>query len=267
VALSEQRVSAEATYDPGNGRAPDSPPDDATLWRLRARACWDIAAQLLAPYAPHDAEVSLRRAELLIERCLFTARGWDAAEAALRQAEAAAHTDRQRAAAACERGFLAYASTALNVHDRLDEAQAALGRASALLAPDDPRRALLHFRRGLVAEALLGDRSAARAAYLRAHAGAEQLQDDLLRSYTWRHLAALAQDDGNLAGARHGFGESLRLREELGFAVGIAPALVSLADVSPTPEAASLRAQARRLVDVFQGVPVWLARELDGVIG
>lgn len=257
-------MGAEATYEADPGTTPISPPDAETLWRLRARGCWDVAADLLAPYAAGDPAASLTRAELLIERCMFTALGWDAAETALRQAEAAARDDRQRAAAACERGYLAYAATRLGVHDRLDEAQAALGRASALLAPEDPRRALLHFRRGLVAETLLGDRSAARAAYLRAHAGAEQLQDDLLRSYTWQRIAALAQEDGNLAGARHGYVESLRLRERLGFAVGTAPALASLAGVSPAPEAAALRAQARRLLDAFGGVPVGLAKELDG---
>ncbi len=175
-----------------------------------------------------------------------------------------ARSDHERAAAACERGYLAYCSTLLGEHDRLDEAQAALGRASALLPPDDGLRVWVHFRRGLVAENLVKDRAAARSAYLRAHAGAEQQDDPLLRSYTWRHLAGLAQSDGNLAGARHGFAESLRLREEIGYSIGIAPALVSLAEVSPAAEAAILRAQAQRLVRAFGGVPVWLERALEG---
>jgi tetratricopeptide (TPR) repeat protein len=144
------------------------------------------------------------------------------------------------------------------VHDRLDEAQAALGRASALLPPEAPLRPLLDFRRGLIAQLLLGDPVSARAAYRRAHAGAEQQQDLLLLSYTWRHLASIAQQDGNLAGARHGFAESLRLREETGFTVGIAPALTALADVSPAPEAAQLRAEAARLVRALGGLPFWL---------
>ena len=41
-----------------------------------------------------------------------------------------------------------------------------------------------------------------------------------------------------MAEARHGFAESLRIREELGYLVGTAPALAALADAEPEPEAA-----------------------------
>lgn len=241
-----------------------SAPGERLRWRLRSRGCWAEAAWLMEPAAAADPDAALCRAALLTEECHFTAEGWAAAEAALRQAEALARSDRERAGAACERGFLAYCSTLLGEHDRLDEAQAALGRASALLPPDDALRVWVHFRRGLVAENLVGDQAAARAAYLRAHAGAEQQDDRLLRSYTWRHLAGLAQSDGNLAGARHGFAESLRLREEIGYAIGVAPALASLASVSAAAEATILRAQAQRLVRAFGGVPVWLERIAEG---
>jgi len=245
----------EPTPGAASGRALPAP---QRIWRLRARGCWTEAAALLEPFTATDPAAALGRAALLVEECLFTAEGWAEAESALRQAEAAARSDRDRAAAACERGQLAYCSTLLGEHDRLDEAQAALGRASALLEPDDPLRPLLHYRRGLIAENGLHDRAAARAAYLRAHAGAERQNDDLLRSDTWRQLAGLAQQDGNLAGARHGFAESLRLREECGFAIGVAPALASLAEVSTAAEAAQLRAEADRLVRAFGGAPVWL---------
>ncbi|WP_042419964.1 hypothetical protein [Streptacidiphilus anmyonensis] len=228
--------------------------DAGRIWLLRSRGCWQAAAELL----DGDAGSALERAELLIEAAFFTGQGWDDAETALRAAEAAVRDNHERAAAACARGFLAYAATVLKVHDRLDEAQAALGRASALLAPEDPARPLLDFRRGLIAHALMGDATSARAAYRRAHAGAEQQQDAHLLSYTWRHLAAIAQEDGNVAGARHGYAESLRLREQTGFAVGIAPALAALADVSPAAEAAQLRAEARRLARAFADTPVWL---------
>jgi tetratricopeptide (TPR) repeat protein len=228
--------------------------DPGQVWLLRSRGCWQAAAALLDGHAGSAVE----RAELLIEAAFFTGRGWEDAETALRAAEAVVRDNRERAAAACARGFLAYGATVLKVHDRLDEAQAALGRASALLAPEDPARPLLDFRRGLIAQALLGDAVAARASYRRAHAGAEQQQDAHLLSYTWRHLAAIAQEDGNVAGARHGYAESLRLREETGFAIGLAPALAALADVSPPAEAAQLRSEARRLVSAFAGTPVWL---------
>jgi hypothetical protein len=262
---SDQRTAPAP--DPGGPDPDGSDPgaaardDGATVWLLRSRGCWQAAAALLEPSAAHSPEAALERAELLIERALFENQGWGEAESALRLAEAGARAAADRAAAACARGYLAYCATLLQVHDRLDEAQMALGRASAMLPPDAPGRPLLDFRRGLVAENLLKDPASARTAYRRAHAGAEQQRDDLLLSYTWRHLASIAQQDGNLAGARHGFAESLRLRELAGFAVGIAPALASLAAVSPSPEAVLLRAQAARLVRTFGNVPVWLAED------
>lgn len=232
------------------------------MWRLRSRACWAEAAELLAPLTGRDPWATLQRAELLIEQCLYTAAGWEAAETALRKAEAAARTSEQRAAAACERGFLAYAATLLGVRDRADEAKAALSRTSAMLAPDAPGRPLLDFRRGLVAENLQQDPVAARIAYQRAQGGAVERGDDLLRSHTFRHLAGLALRDGNRAAAREGFTASLRLREQLGFTVGVAPALASLAEASEPAEAARLRAESARLVNALGGVPVWLVGRL-----
>jgi hypothetical protein len=190
---------------------------------------------------------------------LFTETGWPDAEDALRAAEAMARSDDERGAAACERGQLAYASTVLGIRDRTDEARSALGRAAALLSPAAPGRPLLDFRRGLIAEHLADSPDAARAAYRRAHAGAAAHGDALLLSFTWRHLAGLALRDGELAEARHGFAESLRIREELSYLIGIAPALVALAEAEPEPEAARLRDEARRLFRLLGGIPTWLA--------
>lgn len=117
---------------------------------------------------------------------------------------------------------MAYAATLFQVRDRADEARAALGRAAALIAPGAPGRPLLDFRRGLIAENLTRSPQAARAAYRRAHAGATAHADPLLLSATWRHLAGLALREGELTEARHGFAESLRIREELGYLVGTA---------------------------------------------
>ncbi|MFH8497135.1 hypothetical protein [Streptomyces coeruleorubidus] len=243
----------------GNGTTAGDDPLQTAVWRLRSRACWADAAALLLPDTPAAA---LQRASLLVERCLYTEQGWEEAEDALRTAEALAHSDDERGAAACERGYLAYASTVLAVRDRADEARAALGRAAALIPPGAPQRALLDFRRGLLAENLARSPQAARAAYRRAHAGATAQPDPLLLSFTWRHLAGLALWDGELAEARHGFTESLRIREELGYLVGTAPALVSLADTETEPEASRLREEARRLFRLLGGVPTWLARQL-----
>ncbi|MFG3258336.1 hypothetical protein [Streptomyces sp. NPDC048172] len=241
---------------------PGSPLGQA-VWRLRSRGCWDDAAALLEPHSEKVPDAAVGRASLLVERCMFTADGWAEAEDALRVAEAVAQDDDERGAAACERGQLAYASTVLGVRDRTDEARSALGRAAALLAPNAPGRALLDFRRGLLAENLSDTPDAARAAYRRAHAGATSRDDLLLCSFTWRHLAGLALREGETAEARHGFAESLRLREELGFLVGMAPALASLADVEPDPEASRLREEARRLFRLLGGVPTWLAARLS----
>lgn len=242
----------------GNGTTPDDPLQTA-VWRLRSRACWVDAAALLQPV---EAGAALQRASLLVERCLYTEQGWQDAEDALRTAEALAHTDDERGAAACERGQLAYAATLHGVRDRADEARAALGRAAALIPPGVAGRALLDFRRGLLAENLARSPQSARAAYRRAHAGAVAHADPLLLSFTWRHLAGLALRDGELAEARHGFAESLRIREELGYLVGTAPALASLADAEVEPEASRLREEARRLFRLLGGVPTWLSQQL-----
>ncbi|MEE1926846.1 hypothetical protein V1J52_01380 [Streptomyces sp. TRM 70351] len=254
-------MSRSVRLEQGSPGEDDAPLEHA-VWRLRSRGCWEDAAALLAPHAAREGAAAVRRAALLVERCMFTADGWAEAEDALRTAEALAADDVLRGSAACERGHLAYASTVLGVRDRTDEARSALGRAAALLPPASPGRAALDFRRGLLAEHLGDSPQAARAAYRRAHAGATADGDALLCSFTWRHLAGLALRDGELTEARHGFAESLRLREELGFLVGMAPALAALADVQPEPEAARLRTEAQRLFRLLGGVPTWLAPRL-----
>lgn len=257
-------VLREAEEQPSAAFGGDTPSERA-VWRLRSRGCWDDAAALLEPRAAAEFAAAQHRAALLVERCMYTAEGWAEAEDALRTVEAVAGDDDERGAAACERGQLAYASTVLGVRDRADEARAALGRAAALLTPTAEGRALLDFRRGLIAENLGDNPQAAKAAYRRAHAGATAHGNALLCSFTWRHLAGLALRDGELAEARHGFTESLQLRERLGFLVGMAPALVALSDAQPaeSEEGTRLRAEAGRLFRLLGGVPVWLAPQLS----
>lgn len=259
--MADSAVQGSGLSEAG-GTAHDDPLDRA-VWRLRSRACWEDAAALLDPLAGEDPAAALKRAALLVERAMFTGDGWTEAEDALRTAEAVADTDDERGAAACERGQLAYAATVLGIRDRTDEARAALGRSAALLPPSSPGRPLLDYRRGLLAERFGDAPQAARAAYRRAHAGATAQGDELLCSFTWRHLAGLAAREGELAEARQGFTESLRIREKLGYLVGMAPALVSLADVRPEPEAERLREEAGRLFRLLGRVPTWLAPHLD----
>ena len=101
------------------------------------------------------------------------------------------------------------------------------------------------------------------AAITTAYAGAVAHGNAFLTSFTWRHLAGLAAADGDLAEARHGFAESLRIRVSLGHLVGTAPALLALSDVEPDPpESARLRAEATRLFTLLGGIPAWLAPAL-----
>ncbi len=85
----------------GNGTTAGDDPLQTAVWRLRSRACWADAAALLQPVT---AQAALQRTALLVERCLYTEQGWAEAEDALRTAEALAHSDDERGAAACERG-------------------------------------------------------------------------------------------------------------------------------------------------------------------
>lgn len=245
----------------GFGTTAGDDPLQTAVWRLRSRGCWTDAAALLAPHAAEPA-AALERVGLLVERCMYTGDGWADAEDALRTAEAGARDDEERGGAACERGRLAYAATVLGVRDRADEARTALGRAAALLSPVSPARPLLDFRRGLLAEHIADSPQAARAAYRRAHEGAAAGGDRLLMSFTFHHLARIALREGEIAEARHGFTEALRLRVELGYLIGTAPALAALADCEPEPEAQRLRAEAGRLFRLLGGVPVWLADRL-----
>ncbi|MFI1829328.1 hypothetical protein ACH41E_23195 [Streptomyces sp. NPDC020412] len=245
----------------GSGTTAGDDPLQTAVWRLRSRGCWTDAAALLAPLAAEPA-VALERVGLLVERCMFTGEGWADAEDALRVAEAGARDDEERGGAACERGRLAYAATTLGVRDRADEARTALGRAAALLSPTSPQRPLLDFRRGLVAEHIADSPQAARAAYQRAHEGARARGDVLLLSFTHHHQSRLALREGELLQAQQGFAEALRIRVDLGYLIGVAPALAALADCEPEQEAARLLAEARRLFRMLGGVPVWLADRL-----
>ncbi|MBK3568083.1 hypothetical protein JHN47_30700, partial [Streptomyces sp. MBT62] len=91
----------------GYGTTEGDDPLQTAVWRLRSRACWVDAAALLRP---DTAATALQRTALFVERCLYTEQGWEEADDALRTAEALAHSDDERGAAACERGYLAYAA-------------------------------------------------------------------------------------------------------------------------------------------------------------
>lgn len=236
-----------------------------SVTRLRHRGCWREAAELLAPAAEHDPVAATERAAVLVERCLFTATGWDDARSATRHARTLARADAERAAALCEDGYLAYVATLLERADRADQAAELLDEAATLAPPATTTWARAQLRRGLVAANLHSRPDLARDWFEQAHDVAVATGDLLLQSHTLRHLAAAAAANGDREVAVAGYRESLRLRLELGFTVGIAPALVTLAEVSDPADARILRAQAAALVMALGGIPAWMEPDPEAV--
>jgi tetratricopeptide (TPR) repeat protein len=231
-----------------------------TVQRLRSRACWDEAASLLAPAAKTVSSTALLRASTLVEQCIFALSGWEETDAALTHAEAIASDNEQAGAVASERAFFGYTATLLNGKEQTDQARSAIEAADALLSANSRFRPLMEFRHGLIFENLSKDIARARSSYELAHEGATAIGDELLLSYTWRHLGSVAQQEGDVERARNCYAESLRLREKAGFLIGIAPALMTLASVSGEPEASQMITEAKRLVKSLNGVPTWLAK-------
>jgi hypothetical protein len=237
--------------------------DQMVINRLRGRGCWSEAVSIIKTSTENSPSSALQCAALLVEQCMFTVEGWQEAENALAHAEAIVLDNEMIGAIASERAFFAYTMTLLGGQDQAVNARNSLEYADRHLSDSSPFRPLLEFRRGLIAENLLEDLKIAAAAYNRAHAAAEANGDALLLSYTCRHLGSIAQQEGDQHTARRFYAESLRLREVSGFVIGIAPALVTLASVSPEGETDALLSEARRLVRAFGGVPIWLARSLN----
>jgi hypothetical protein len=78
-----------------------------------------------------------------------------------------------------------------------------------------------------------------------------------------RHIGGLAATSGFPERAREHLVAALDLRERIGFAVGMAPVLAALAEVSPEADAVRLRSQAVCLIQAFGGLPVWLRHLSD----
>lgn len=247
--------------------------------RLRGRGCWMEAAQLLAPGAARDAGLALLRAGVLVEQCMFAYVGWDEAGHALDEAERLIRDGKgghgeQRGddwgVLECERATFAIAQARAAGSDAPERARAAGARARAAVerageafAADAPGRGRLEFIRGALLEAA-DDSTGAAAAYETARVSLQKSgDDDLVLSYVYRHIGGLAVASGAPERAREHLVTALDLRERIGFAVGIAPVLTALAEVSPEADASRLRSQAVCLVRALGGLPVWLRHLSD----
>lgn len=246
--------------------------------RLRGRGCWMEAAELLAPGAARDAGLALLRAGVLVEQCMFAYVGWEEAGHALDEAERliregiGGHGEQRGddwGVLQCERATFAIAQARAAGSDAPERARAAGARARAAVErageafePDAPGRGRLEFIRGALLEA--GDPAGAAAAYETARVSLQKSgDDDLVLSYVYRHIGGLAAASGAPERAREHLMAALELRERIGFAVGIAPVLAALAEVSAEVDAARLRSQAAGLIRAFCGLPVWLRHLSD----
>jgi tetratricopeptide (TPR) repeat protein len=84
------------------------------------------------------------------------------------------------------------------------------------------------FHIGIVHQVVRGDSELALPYFRDSYERALALQDDLLASYAIRHIGFARAGNGNMAGARADFEESLRLRQVVGFIPGIAMAQLAL---------------------------------------
>jgi tetratricopeptide (TPR) repeat protein len=84
---------------------------------------------------------------------------------------------------------------------------------------------------GIYRQVVDGEHEAARPVLERAHELAAGAGDKLTLSYVVRHLGFADADADRLDEARERFTESVRLREEIGFAPGVAAGLVALAEL------------------------------------
>ncbi|MFD0560206.1 hypothetical protein FB566_4204 [Stackebrandtia endophytica] len=227
--------------------------------RLRLRGCWDEVIGLLAESARDTPADAVELAATMVERSMYTMENWIIAEEAVTQAQDLVEGNNQlTGAAALERAYLAYGLTRLGLDDQTEVAEAALRRADEVLPVNSPRRRLLLFRTGLVRQHLTDAPEVATELYRAALLAAEATRDKLLHADILQQLGELAQTQEGPAAARELFADTLRLRVEAGCIIGLAPAMVALAEVSTPEEAQALRAEATRLHAALGSVPVWL---------
>ncbi len=220
--------------------------------RLTLAGRWDesIAAleRALAARRGDRAHLLVQLSEAERERAL--ARGGDLEPAISRAEEArAAATSPAGVADAMDAGALAaYWRTLLAARGDWGPIERDFREALALRRPLGDHGALADslFHVGLVAQVQGRDAEAAHG-YAEALAEARAAEDPMRISYAIRHQADLAEKAGQPAKALASHRESLRLREQAGFTVGQANALVAIASLD-RPNARAHLERARALV-------------------
>jgi tetratricopeptide (TPR) repeat protein len=218
---------------------------DARAEALAVRSRWQAARQLVERGLAEarargdragEARLLLRRGRTLSEETRH--RGGD---------RAPAHADltaaRGLAEAAGDRALLAASLDALGLdrytgwYSSQDPADLAgadelFRQALALREPggDSAGLADSHFHVGLVHQ-MRGELDAARRRFETSLAVAERIRDELRMSYAHRHLGYLAELGRDLAAAEDGYRRSLELRERAGGGVGVAAAILTLAEL------------------------------------
>ena len=214
--------------------------DDAEALRLAGR--WDDALELLEsllavdPGTEERALVLVALARTLNDRSTFGDAPDDArARTVLEELEdlaRAAEDDSLLAAALDLRGRSLHARF---LSDRgAGEPKGELElfeRGLALRRADDSRgRAESLFHVGLVHQVVRGDGERSEQFFEESYRLANEVGDDVMRSYAVRHLGWTRQERGDVEGARAAFEESLRLRKRAGFLPGVGAASLALAD-------------------------------------
>lgn len=184
------------------------------------------------------ARLQTQRAKIVYYQASLADSNYDAAILGLRAALVAAQASGDTARVAEAQDLLGLALYSRDFTDSThDEAQALFESALATRRRlgDGRGESETLFHLGLTSEnrkdATEADRQRAHTFYEQALAAANAGGFQVEASYAYRHLAGQRQDAGDLDGALRFFEESLRLREASGYAIYVAPALLTVGDV------------------------------------
>ena len=264
TAMSDAGSSEVAAGPDGAGRPPGTAREATrtAVWRLRSRGCWADAAALLADGARTRRRAAAGRAAGGALSLHGTGLGGGGGRAAARPRRWPAPT-RSAAPPPANAATSRTPRRVLGVRDRRRRGRVPRsGGPPRCCRPRAPGRALLDFRRGLIAEHI-SRFPAGRPRRL--PPGARGRDGARGRAAALLHLAPSGRARparGRAGGGPARFRRVAAAPRGAGLLVGTAPALASLAQTEPEPEASRLLAEARRLFGLLGGVPTWLADQL-----